>query len=60
MNDTAAAGGLDDGAQQQQHQTAQQREPERFLPVANIARIMKKGLPANAKIAKVREEGGRE
>jgi len=28
------------------------REQDRFLPVANIARIMKKVLPANAKIAK--------
>ena len=28
------------------------REQDRFLPVANIGRIMKRGLPANAKIAK--------
>ena len=28
------------------------REQDRFLPIANIARIMKKVLPANAKIAK--------
>ena len=28
------------------------REQDRFLPVANIARIMKKVLPSNAKIAK--------
>lgn len=28
------------------------REQDRYLPVANIARIMKKALPANAKIAK--------
>eukprot|EP01018_Ginkgo_biloba_P022946 Gb_10622 [translate_table: standard] len=28
------------------------REQERFLPIANISRIMKKGVPANAKIAK--------
>ena len=28
------------------------REQDRFLPIANIARIMKKVLPGNAKIAK--------
>ncbi|MQL98129.1 hypothetical protein Taro_030826 [Colocasia esculenta] len=28
------------------------REQDRFLPIANISRIMKKALPANAKIAK--------
>ncbi|CAN8284952.1 unnamed protein product [Cochlearia groenlandica] len=28
------------------------REQDRFLPIANISRIMKRGLPANGKIAK--------
>lgn len=28
------------------------REPDRFLPIANISLIMKKALPANSKIAK--------
>ncbi|KAJ8564914.1 hypothetical protein K7X08_001374 [Anisodus acutangulus] len=28
------------------------REQDRYLPIANIGRIMKKALPANAKIAK--------
>lgn len=28
------------------------REQDRFLPIANIGRIMKKGLPVNGKIAK--------
>ncbi|KAL7148677.1 hypothetical protein ABFS83_06G194400 [Erythranthe nasuta] len=28
------------------------REQDRFLPIANIGRIMKKALPANGKIAK--------
>ncbi|KAM3235064.1 nuclear transcription factor Y subunit B-1 [Capsicum annuum] len=28
------------------------REQDRYLPIANIGRIMKKGLPTNAKIAK--------
>lgn len=32
------------------------REQDRFLPIANIARIMKKTLPANAKIAKDAKE----
>ncbi len=32
------------------------REQDRFLPVANISRIMKKILPENAKIAKDAKE----
>ena len=32
------------------------REQDRFLPIANIARIMKKVLPSNAKIAKEAKE----
>lgn len=32
------------------------REQDRFLPVANISRIMKKVLPGNAKIAKDAKE----
>ncbi|KAK4478624.1 hypothetical protein RD792_014113 [Penstemon davidsonii] len=28
------------------------REQDRFLPIANISRIMKKGLPSNGKMAK--------
>lgn len=28
------------------------REQDRFLPIANITKIMKKGIPANGKIAK--------
>ena len=32
------------------------REQDRFLPIANIARIMKKSLPPNAKIAKEAKE----
>ena len=31
-------------------------EQDRFLPIANISRIMKKALPANAKIAKDAKE----
>lgn len=32
------------------------REQERFLPVANVSRIMKKSLPGNAKISKEAKE----
>ncbi|XP_052177099.1 nuclear transcription factor Y subunit B-3-like [Diospyros lotus] len=32
------------------------REQDRFLPIANVSRIMKKGLPANAKISKDAKE----
>ena len=32
------------------------REQDRFLPIANISRIMKKSLPNNAKIAKDAKE----
>ncbi|KAL8504552.1 hypothetical protein ACS0TY_015929 [Phlomoides rotata] len=32
------------------------REQDRFLPIANISRIMKKALPANGKIAKDSKE----
>ncbi|KAM7250318.1 hypothetical protein ACFE04_022201 [Oxalis oulophora] len=32
------------------------REQDRLLPIANVSRIMKKGLPANAKISKDAKE----
>ena len=32
------------------------REQDRYLPIANISRIMKKSLPNNAKIAKDAKE----
>lgn len=32
------------------------REQDRFLPIANVSRIMKKSLPANAKISKEAKE----
>lgn len=35
---------------------AGRREQDRFLPIANISRIMKKQLPGNAKIAKDAKE----
>jgi len=36
--------------------TEEVREQDRFLPIANISRIMKKSLPNNAKIAKDAKE----
>eukprot|EP00882_Tetradesmus_deserticola_P015734 GHRQ01016766.1.p1 GENE.GHRQ01016766.1~~GHRQ01016766.1.p1 ORF type:complete len:141 (-),score=9.45 GHRQ01016766.1:88-510(-) len=36
------------------------REQDRFLPIANISRIMKKALPGNAKIAKDAKEAMQE
>ena len=38
------------------HSTVCCREQDRFLPIANISRIMKKNLPGNAKIAKDAKE----
>lgn len=32
------------------------REQDRYLPIANVARIMKRALPENAKIAKDAKE----
>jgi histone H3/H4 len=32
------------------------REQDRFLPIANISRIMKRALPPNAKVAKEAKE----
>ena len=32
------------------------REQDRFLPIANVSRIMKKALPSNAKISKDAKE----
>ncbi|XP_020090191.1 nuclear transcription factor Y subunit B-3-like [Ananas comosus] len=36
--------------------SAAAREQDRFLPIANVSRIMKKALPANAKISKEAKE----
>jgi len=38
----------------QEHENV--REQDRYLPIANIARVMKRPLPANAKIAKDAKE----
>lgn len=45
-----APGSPGGGGEQSPHSNV--REHDRYLPIANISRIMKKGLPANGKIAK--------
>ncbi|XP_038710718.1 nuclear transcription factor Y subunit B-1-like isoform X2 [Tripterygium wilfordii] len=48
---TSPAGGShESGGEQSPHSGV--REQDRYLPIANISRIMKKALPANGKIAK--------
>lgn len=48
MAEDAGLGGVDE--------IEELREQDRFLPIANISRIMKKSLPDNAKIAKDAKE----
>ena len=47
-------GSHESGGEQSPRSTV--REQDRFLPIANISRIMKKALPANGKIAKDAKE----
>jgi nuclear transcription Y subunit beta len=42
------------------HEVEEVREQDRYLPVANIARIMKRVLPANEKVAKDAKEAVQE
>ncbi|KAL8517937.1 hypothetical protein ACS0TY_009296 [Phlomoides rotata] len=51
MADSPGGGYENDGGGDQSPPSSM-REQDRFLPIANIGRIMKKGLPANGKIAK--------
>lgn len=50
----------DSGGERERHQNSSRelspREQDRFLPIANVSRIMKKALPANAKISKDAKE----
>jgi nuclear transcription Y subunit beta len=48
------SGAPDDGRDEGDERAV--REQDRFLPIANISRIMKKALPSNAKIAKDAKE----
>lgn len=47
---------MDNGKSGESFREVEIREQDRYLPVANIARIMKKVLPGNAKIAKDSKE----
>ncbi|KAI5340061.1 hypothetical protein L3X38_019335 [Prunus dulcis] len=49
------SGGNNDGSHAQGGELSA-REQDRFLPIANVSRIMKKALPANAKISKDAKE----
>ncbi|XP_010538453.1 PREDICTED: nuclear transcription factor Y subunit B-2 [Tarenaya hassleriana] len=49
-SDKDSGGGSNNGNRQSP------REQDRFLPIANVSRIMKKALPANAKISKEAKE----
>jgi len=49
-------GGSHESGGDQSPRSSNVREQDRFLPIANISRIMKKGLPANGKIAKDAKE----
>lgn len=40
----------------EEQQTEEVREQDRFLPIANISRIMKRALPPNAKVSKDAKE----
>jgi nuclear transcription Y subunit beta len=51
-NNTDEVGGQNLNMDELQQGGAQGREQDRFLPIANISRIMKRSLPKNAKIAK--------
>ena len=46
------AGGSQSGGDRSPQSNYNIREQDRFLPIANISRIMKKALPTNGKIAK--------
>lgn len=50
------SGGTHAGGGSHGHSELSPREQDRFLPIANVSRIMKKALPANAKISKDAKE----
>ncbi|XVE96669.1 hypothetical protein REPUB_Repub02eG0242600 [Reevesia pubescens] len=51
-SDTESGGGQNNAS----NSTGPKLEQERLLPIANVSRIMKKALPANAKISKEAKE----
>ncbi|WJX12222.1 Nuclear transcription factor Y subunit B-8 [Trifolium repens] len=50
--ESPAGGSHESGGEQSPHGSSAAREQDRYLPIANISRIMKKALPPNGKIAK--------
>ena len=53
---SASAASAAAAAAQAQAEADEVREQDRFLPIANISRIMKKALPTNAKVSKEAKE----
>ncbi|KAJ8422786.1 hypothetical protein Cgig2_008664 [Carnegiea gigantea] len=56
MADSDDSGGKSNNNNSRETSSASAREQDRFLPIANVSRIMKKALPANAKISKEAKE----
>eukprot|EP01018_Ginkgo_biloba_P024653 Gb_07137 [translate_table: standard] len=56
MAEAGSPGSQDSPHSEEQSPRSNVREQDRFLPIANISRIMKKALPANGKIAKDAKE----
>lgn len=58
MADTPASPGGGGGSHESGEHSPRSnfREQDRFLPIANISRIMKKVIPANGKVAKDSKE----
>ncbi|CAH8353116.1 unnamed protein product [Eruca vesicaria subsp. sativa] len=56
MSPGGVGGGSHESGGDQSPRSLNVREQDRFLPIANISRIMKRGLPANGKIAKDAKE----
>lgn len=55
-SDTESGGGGHNRGAGSGGELSSPREQDRFLPIANVSRIMKKALPANAKISKDAKE----
>ena len=55
-NDSGGGGGNNGGGSGNINSELSPREQDRLLPIANVSRIMKKALPANAKISKDAKE----
>ncbi|KAK7302286.1 hypothetical protein RJT34_13172 [Clitoria ternatea] len=55
-SDNDSGGAMNAGGMNAHGSEMSSREQDRFLPIANVSRIMKKALPANAKISKDAKE----